>query len=102
MGLPAPNPGKRATLDPVGFVFLFTVHFFDYGPTWKGLDVNFDEDSCRVEDRNVQQNLNMLIKLALNIIKQYKVDIKSKRAFSKIMLVCLLDCTSLLKVIDEN
>ena len=66
------------------------------------LDVNFDEDFCRVEDKNVQQNLNMLRKLALNIIKQYKVDIKSKRAISKIMLDCLLDCTSLLKVINEN
>ena len=66
------------------------------------LDVNFDEDSCRVENKNVQQNLNMLRKFALNIIKQYKVDIKSKRAISKIMLDCLLDCTPLLKVIDEN
>ena len=66
------------------------------------LDVNFDEYFCRVEDKNLQQNLNMLRKLALNIIKQYKVDIKSKRAISKIMLDCLLDCTSLLKVINEN
>lgn len=66
------------------------------------LDVHFEEDFCRVEDKNVQQNLNMLRKLALNIIKQYKSTTKSKKAISKIMLDCLLDCTSLLKVIYEN
>lgn len=43
------------------------------------LDVHFEEDFCRVEDKNIQQNLNMLRKLALNIIKQYKSTSKSKR-----------------------
>lgn len=47
------------------------------------LDVNFNEDSCRVEDKNIQQNLNMIKKLALNIIKQYKAATKSKRVISK-------------------
>jgi len=36
------------------------------------LDVHFGEDSCRVEDRNVQQNLNIVRKVALNTIKGYK------------------------------
>lgn len=66
------------------------------------LDVHFEEDFCRVEDKNIQQNLNMIRKLALNIIKQYKSTAKSKKAISKIMFDCLLDCTSLLKVIYEN
>lgn len=58
------------------------------------LDVHFEEDFCRVEDKNIQQNLN--------IIKQYKSTTKSKKAMSKIMLDCLLDCSFLLKVIYEN
>lgn len=66
------------------------------------LDVHFEEDFCRAEDKNIQQNLNMIRKLALNIIKQYKSIAKSKKAISKIMFDCLLDCTSLLKVIYEN
>ncbi len=44
------------------------------------LDVHFSEDYCRVEDRNVQQNLNMVRKIALNSIKDYKERTKSKRA----------------------
>ena len=55
------------------------------------LDVHFAEDFCRVEDENIQQNLNMLRKLALNIIKLHKVKITSSRAISKIMFDCLLD-----------
>ena len=66
------------------------------------LDVHFEEDFCCIEDKNIQQNLNMLRKLALNIIKQYKLTIDSKRAISKIMFDCLLDCAVLLKVISEN
>ena len=66
------------------------------------LDVHFEEDFCRVEDKNIQLNLNMLRKLALNIVKQYKSTSKSKKAISKIMFDCLPDSTSLLKVIYEN
>ena len=36
------------------------------------LDVHFNEDFCRVEDRNVQQDLNIIRKIALNCIKNYK------------------------------
>ncbi len=35
-------------------------------------DVHFGEDFCRVEDRNIQQNLNMLRKAALNLINGIK------------------------------
>ena len=66
------------------------------------LDVHFGEDFCRVEDKNVQQNLNMLRKFAINIIKRYKERSKSKRAISKIMLDCLLDPSFIGNVICEN
>ncbi len=49
------------------------------------LDVHFGEDNCRVEDRNIQQNLNMLRKAAINLIKRYKERAASKRSMSKIM-----------------
>lgn len=55
------------------------------------LDVHFGEDYCRVEDRNIQQNLNMLRKAALNLIKRYKERAESKRSISKIMFDCLLN-----------
>ena len=66
------------------------------------LDVHFEEDYCRVENKNVQQNLNMLRKLAINVIKQYKERSESKRAISKIMFDCLLDPSFICSVIFEN
>lgn len=66
------------------------------------LDVHFEEDYCRVENKNVQQNLNMLRKLAINIIKQYKERSESKRAISKIMFDCLLDPSFICSAIFEN
>ena len=62
------------------------------------LDVHFNEDFCRVEDKNVQQNLNTLRKMALNFIKLYKQRTSSKRPLSNIMFDCLLDCNKLLNV----
>ena len=66
------------------------------------LDVHFEEDYCRVENKNVQQNLNMLRKVAINIIKQYKERSESKRAISKIMFDCLLDPSFICSVMFEN
>ena len=40
---------------------------------------------CRIEDKNIQQNLNMARKLAINLIKRYKERTASKQALSKIM-----------------
>jgi predicted transposase YbfD/YdcC len=65
------------------------------------LDVHFGEDACRIEDENVQQNLNMLRKLSLNIIKLHKLKTASKRPISKIMLGCLLDCRSILPLLQN-
>jgi len=64
------------------------------------LDVHFSEDFCRVEDKNVQQNLNMVRKIALNSIKLYKEKSKSKRPISRIMLDALLEPASLLDIIQ--
>jgi len=64
------------------------------------LDVHFSEDYCRVEDRGVQQNLNIVRKIALNSIRDYKEKTGSKNAISKIMLDCLLDCNSLVSLLD--
>ena len=64
------------------------------------LDVHFDEDFCRVEDENVQQILNMIRKIALNSVKNYKEKTKSKRPLSKIMFACLLDCSDLIPVLE--
>lgn len=66
------------------------------------LDVHFEEDFCRIENRNVQQNLNMARKIALNIVKSYKQKFAPKLALSNIMLNCLIDNSSLAKVLGEN
>ena len=66
------------------------------------LDVRFDEDKCRVEDTNIQRNLNMLRKLSLNLIRLFKERTQSKKAFSHIMLDCLLDPYHLMELIPEN
>jgi predicted transposase YbfD/YdcC len=55
------------------------------------LDVHFGEDFCRVEDENVQQNLNISRKIVINSIKLYKEKSADKRPVSKIMLECLLE-----------
>lgn len=55
------------------------------------LDVHFSEDYCRIEDMDVQQNLNMVRKIVLNSIRRHKEHTGSKRAFSKIMFDCLME-----------
>jgi predicted transposase YbfD/YdcC len=74
-----------------------TMHWF--------LDVHFSEDFCRIEDRNVQQNLNMVRKMALNCIKDYKEKTGKtgpKHPISKIMLDCLVDCKNTLQILAHN
>ena len=60
------------------------------------LDVHFDEDYCRIENENIQQNLNIVRKIALNCCKNY---ISSKRPISKIMFDSLLDFPSILPLL---
>ena len=66
------------------------------------LDVHFGEDFCRVEDQNVQENLNIVRKIALNSVKAYKENTKSKNALSRIMFDCLLDCGNILPILEAS
>lgn len=66
------------------------------------LDVHLEEDWCRVESKAVQQNLNMFRKAAINLIKLFKTSSSSKKAISNIMRDCLLDSSSILRVVGEN
>lgn len=65
------------------------------------LDVHYGEDYCRIENRTIQQNLNMLRKFSLSLLKQYQARIASKRAMSKIMLDCLLEPSQLCAVLEN-
>lgn len=49
------------------------------------LDVHYGEDFCRIANKTIQLNLNMLRKFSLNLIKQFKSRSSSKQALSKIM-----------------
>jgi predicted transposase YbfD/YdcC len=60
------------------------------------LDVHFAEDFCRVEDKDVQQNLNIIHKMVLNSIKLHKEKNCIKQSFSKIMFDCLLEPNNIL------
>lgn len=66
------------------------------------LDVHFEEDWCRVEDKTIQKNLNIFRKAAINIIKLFKDRTTSRKPVSKIMLDCLLDSNYIMHVISEN
>ena len=66
------------------------------------LDVHFHEDFCRVEDRNVQQDLNIVRKTVLNSIKQYKQDFGDKRPISHIMLNCMMNPEMILTILKAT
>ena len=66
------------------------------------LDVHFDEDRCRVQSKNIQQNLNMLHKFALNIIRIYKRETQSKLALNGIMFRALMNPQALLPLLGKT
>ena len=66
------------------------------------LDVHFEEDWCRVENKAVQQHLNMFRKASVNLIRLFKSRTESNKSISKIMLDCLIDSLSILRVIGQN
>jgi predicted transposase YbfD/YdcC len=66
------------------------------------LDVRFGGDFCRIEDKNVRQNLNMARKIVLNTLRDYKNKTASKRPFSKLMLDCLPDPQHILSFLAVN
>ena len=65
------------------------------------LDVHYGEDYCRIENRTMQQNLNLLRKFSLGVIKRHKAATNSKRAISHIMLDCLLKPGNLLTLFEN-
>lgn len=65
------------------------------------LDVHYGEDYCRIENRTAQQNLNLLRKFSISLIKLYKGRTASKKPMSHIMLDCLLE-PSYLSTVLEN
>ena len=66
------------------------------------LDVHFGEDFCRVEDRNAQQNLNIVRKVALNCLRLHKEKTGSKLPLSKIMFDCLLEPHNILQILANT
>ena len=66
------------------------------------LDVHFDEDRCRGQSKNVQQNLNMLHKCALNIIRIYKRETQSKLPLNGIMFRALMNPQALLPLLGKT
>ena len=66
------------------------------------LDVHFDEDRCRVQSKNIQQNLNMLDKFALNIVRINKRETQSKLALNGIMLRSLMNPYHLLHLLGKT
>lgn len=63
----------------------------DDGDNAPALASHFEEDSCRVEDCNVPQNLNMLQKATINLIKEYKERAVPKHSLSKSIFDCLIN-----------
>ena len=66
------------------------------------LDVHFDEDRCRVQSKNIQQNLNMLHKCALNIIRIHKRESQSKLPLNGIMFRALMNPHALLPLLGKT
>jgi hypothetical protein len=55
-----------------------------------------------VEDRRVQQNLNIVRKAALNCVRRHKEKTASKRPLSKIMFDCLLEPHNILQILSNT
>jgi len=66
------------------------------------LDVHFDEDRCRVQSKNIQQNLNMLHKCVLNIIRIHKRETQSKLPLNSIMFRALMNPHALLPLLGKT
>lgn len=63
------------------------------------LDVHFFEDKTKVWDMNVQQNLNIMRKIALNLAREYKNRFEPRKAISGILKRNLFDINNLAKFI---
>lgn len=63
------------------------------------LDVHFLEDKTKVWDMNVQKNLNIMRKIALNLAREYKNRFEPRKAISGILKCNLFDINNLAKFI---
>lgn len=66
------------------------------------LDVRYREDYFRAQNENLQKNMNMARKLALNLARIYKNKSSMKTPMSHIMFDCLMNPEHLLAVIGKN
>ncbi len=66
------------------------------------LDVHFEEDWCRIEDKTVQSNLNIFRKAAINLIKLFKEKTECNKAVSNIMLDYLINSDNISRIVGEN
>ena len=66
------------------------------------LDVRYREDYFRAQNENIQKNMNMSRKLALNLAGVYKNKHAKKIPLSHIMFDCLMDPHHLLIVLGKN
>ncbi len=60
------------------------------------LDVHFQEDKTKVRDMELQKNLNLIRKIALNFVKQYQASLSKHLAVSKILRKNLFDINHLI------
>jgi predicted transposase YbfD/YdcC len=61
------------------------------------LDMRFAEDSFRASERKTQENLNIIRKIVLNIMRIYKNEKGVKTPFSNLMFDCLLNPQNILR-----
>jgi hypothetical protein len=66
------------------------------------LDVHFCEDFCRVQDENSQKNLNIIRKIVIKSLRNYKNKVGSKKAFSNLMIQCLIDPDFIFHVLGKE
>ncbi len=63
------------------------------------MDVHFQE-FFRMLDKNIQQNMDILRKLALNLVRTHKEQSASKKPLSRVMLNALLAPAYLLTIMN--
>jgi predicted transposase YbfD/YdcC len=61
------------------------------------LDMRFSEDSFRAAEQRTQENLNIVRKIALNLMRIYKNEKGAKTPFSNMMFDCLLNPSGIIK-----
>ncbi len=78
------------------------IDFFDEVETMHWLpDIHYGEDYCRIENRTVQQSLNLLRKFAISLLKQCKAGSPFSRVMSKLMPDCILEPDRLSSILEN-